>query len=266
MMLPAIVIFTLTIADTTPVETASRFLTGAAAQGAASVPQTDVVTSAELRTALDLEAQKQLTACDEGSSCMAEIAAALDAQIVLTSSLISIGSSYTIQVSAYDAKKAISAGRKTIRAGTIEELAPLLEATTKEMLTPVAGATSQDTKLRVLILDLDASGASLALGKGLDGESKSREKEKSTLGYLSVGGAISGVVGVISGAIGGVLIQIADNANAEISADPRPTIVKQRELANSRDALLMPGVIAAIGGGVLVLAGATVVAVDGVIE
>jgi hypothetical protein len=245
LLVPTVLITALSIA-VTPVEAASRFLTGIAAQGAATNSNADVLTSSDLKTALDLEAQKQLASCGENSSCMAEIASALDADIVVTGTLLAIGEGLTLQLAAYDAKKAASAGRRVLRAPTIDGFPTELEATTRGFIEPlIAGRTAQK-KLRVLVLDFDATPAETVL----DLPARKVEPKPNNPGWLSmVGGGTAGI-GLLSSAAGGILLFLADGANAGISGDPRPSLKDQRDLAKQRDAVLYPG-IAALGGGVL---------------
>jgi hypothetical protein len=245
LLLPTVLITTLAI-TVTPVEAASRFLTGIAAQGAATNPNADVLTSSDLKTALDLEAQKQLASCSESSSCMAEIAAALDADVVVTGTLLAVGEGLTLQLAAYDAKKAASAGRRVLRAATIDGFSTDLEATSRGFIEPlIAGRTAQK-KLRVLVLDFDAAPAEPVLGL----PARKVEPEPSKPGWLSIVGGGTAGIGLVSSASGGILLFLADGANAAIAADPRPILKEQRDLAKQRDAVLYPG-IAALGGGVL---------------
>ena len=257
-MSPALHLLALCIA-VTPVESASRFLTGIAAQGAAADSSADVLTSTDLKTALDLEAQKQLASCGENSSCMAEIASALDADIVITGTLLAVGEGLTLQVAAYDVKKAASAGRRVLRAPTIDGFSTELEASTRGFIEPLIVGRGEQKKLRVLVLDFDATPAEASLNL----LSKKEAPEANRSWWLSLAGGGTAGVGVLSSAVGGVLLLIADGANAGIAADPRPSLKDQRDLANQRDAMLYPGfaavgggvVLAILGGGVLIYAG-----------
>ena len=248
-MAPALLISAL-CAAVTPVEAASRFLTGIAAQGAATNSNADVLTSSDLKTALDLEAQKQLASCGESSSCMAEIASALDADVVVTGTLLAVGEGLTLQVAAYDAKKAASAGRRVLRASTIDGFAGELEATTKTFIEPLVSGRAEQKKLRVLVLDIDAAAAESALSTA-----KKPEPPASKNDWLSVVSAGTAGVGLLSTAIGGILLYFADAANADITEEPRPTLNEQRTLAEQRDQLLYPGIAAVCGGALLAIVG-----------
>lgn len=61
----------------------SRSLTQIVAEEAARVSGYDIVSTEEIRAVLDREAQKQLLGCDE-SGCLAEIAGALDAELLVS--------------------------------------------------------------------------------------------------------------------------------------------------------------------------------------
>lgn len=61
----------------------STALTQVVAEQAAKVPGYDIVSTEEIRSLLDREAQRQLLGCDE-SGCLAEIAGALDAELLVS--------------------------------------------------------------------------------------------------------------------------------------------------------------------------------------
>jgi hypothetical protein len=260
-MSPALHFFALCIA-VTPVESASRFLTGIAAQGAAENSNADVLTSGDLKTALDLEAQKQLASCGEGSSCMAEIASALDADVVVTGTLLAVGEGLTLQLAAYDAKKAASAGRRVLRAPTVDAFAAELEASTRGFIAPLLRERAEHKKLRVLVLDFDATPAESAL----NAPAKPLEPQRSKVRWLSLGGGGAAVAGVLGAAVGGVLLFAADGANAEMTTPPLPTLEKQRALATQRDAALYPGLAAVGGGALLIVCGSGMLIYDGMNE
>jgi hypothetical protein len=244
---PALLISAL-CAAVTPVEAASRFLTGIAAQGAAANNNADVLTSSDLRTALDLEAQKQLASCSEGSSCMAEIASALDADVVVTGTLLAVGEGLTLQLAAYDAKKAASLGRRVLRAATVDAFAPELEKTARGFIDPLNVGRAAQKKLRVLVLDFDAGAAETVLGT----PAKKPGSEPSGPNWLSITGGGTAGIGLLSSIAGVTLLFFADGANVKIAAEPRPSLQVQRDLAKERDAALYPG-IAALGGGLLLV-------------
>jgi hypothetical protein len=69
-----------------------------------------VISRADLAKLVDLEAQKQAMGCDDGS-CMSELAAALDANRVVSGTITKVGSAFLMVLNEYDAKEVKSLGR-----------------------------------------------------------------------------------------------------------------------------------------------------------
>lgn len=224
----------------------TALLTGFLAQGAAADPRADVLTSVDLRNALDLEAQKQLTACSEGSSCLAEIAQALDAEVVLASAVSCIDDEWVLQVSAYDARKASSAGRRLIRASSQKDLATQAQAAGAELLQSILASRTGSERLRVLVLDATATIS--------DVQSAATEDSTSPFGMLALGGGIVAGVGTVTTLVG---------VGADVVATTRPESVK--DWTNANTARSAVGIIYSVGIGVVFL-GAAMVVIDGVAE
>lgn len=84
-----IALYDLDIGDDVPERTARVFAESLAIE-LRKLRAVDVVTMDEIRTMLDVEAQRQLVGCDE-QSCLAEIADALGADVILTGSVAKVG-------------------------------------------------------------------------------------------------------------------------------------------------------------------------------
>ncbi len=80
-----------------------------------------VITTSEVATLLGYERQKQLLGCEESSSCIAEIAGALGADLIATGSIGRVGETYALSLKALDARTGTSIGR-------ISETTPKLDA------------------------------------------------------------------------------------------------------------------------------------------
>jgi hypothetical protein len=170
-------------------------LAGMLAQGAAVDLRADVLTSADLRNALDLEAQKQVASYNDGASCPAEIAQALDAHVVLSGNLSSLEDEWLLQVSAYDARQASSAGRRTVRATTRKDLATAAEVAGRELVAPLLVGKSETERLRVLILDVNVTQPGA-------GAIATAVEAPSPYGWFSVaGGSVAGL-GAVAGVFG----------------------------------------------------------------
>jgi hypothetical protein len=144
---------------------------------------------------LDLEAQKQVASCGDGASCPAEIAQALDAHVVLSGNLSSLEDEWLLQVSAYDARQASSAGRRTVRATTRKDLATAAEVAGRELVAPLLVGKSETERLRVLILDVNVTQPGA-------GAIATAVEAPSPYGWFSVaGGSVAGL-GAVAGVFG----------------------------------------------------------------
>lgn len=65
-----------------------------------------VISMEEVRAMLDLEAQRQLVGCDEEASCLAEIAGALGADVLVTGTVARVGDEHIIGVKRIDQRRA----------------------------------------------------------------------------------------------------------------------------------------------------------------
>lgn len=107
--------------------------------------QTEVVSSQDIRDLAQLEAEKQQAGCEDGSSCLAELAGALGAKYVLSTRAGKLGSTYVVSAQVFDADKGTAEARDTAEAWDIVELpskvAPLVDGVlTTALGEPVAGA------------------------------------------------------------------------------------------------------------------------------
>ena len=81
-------------------------LTTALAPEVRKLEGVSAISSSEVRDMLGLERQKQLLGCNEDSStCLAEIAGALDADEMVTSELVLVGNTYTLTARRSDMRK-----------------------------------------------------------------------------------------------------------------------------------------------------------------
>jgi hypothetical protein len=262
MFVPAMM---LALAAADPTTSDARLLTGIAAQGAASDARADVLTSTDLRTAVDLEAQKQLASCDANASCMAEIASALDAQIVVSGSLARAGSTLVLQLSVYDVRKASSAGRRTLTGADTGVLIAPTEAAARELLAPLVVGVDRG-RVRVLVLDFEL------LAEATSATAASPATPLSTppatplpFGALSLVGGGVGILGV-AGLGAGVYFDGRAADAQRLVANPREvdTVDAFDEARSRRDNSIVLGWVGFIGGAVLVAAGVGVVIFDGV--
>lgn len=144
-----------------PGATDVRFVAGLVAAAFSAQPEVSVLTRDDLRRAMDLEAEKQTQGCDDAENCLAEIAAAMDARLVVYGTVDVIGDEFLLQLNVFDAESAQGLDRATARAATVNELASVAEA----QATTLAVATRARVKgqLRILVLDVEVRGAKAAV-------------------------------------------------------------------------------------------------------
>lgn len=102
------------VVDDVP-ETAARVFGQTLAVELRKLRGVDVITTEEIATLLQLEANKQAMGCDEESSCLAEIADALGAQIVITGAIATVGDERAVGLSRIEQASASVTHRSQMR-------------------------------------------------------------------------------------------------------------------------------------------------------
>lgn len=88
-------------------------------------PQLDVMSGADIKRLVDLEAQKQSSGCDEGA-CLAELAGAMGAELVFFGQAGKLGSTIVVTLNVYDAKRGQAVARQPIEARDLGQLPGLM--------------------------------------------------------------------------------------------------------------------------------------------
>jgi hypothetical protein len=99
-------------------------------------PQLDVLSGADLKRLVDLEAQKQSAGCDEGS-CLSEIAGAIGAQLVFFGQAGKLGSTIVVTLNVFDAGRGQAIGRQVIEARDLGQLPALVGTAVDQMVRPL---------------------------------------------------------------------------------------------------------------------------------
>ncbi|OGQ24975.1 MAG: hypothetical protein A2138_02755 [Deltaproteobacteria bacterium RBG_16_71_12] len=108
-------------------------LTEALAGELARVPGTDVITQAQMRALLDLEAQRRLVGCDD-DSCMAQIGAALGVDELIGGSVSLVGSSWLVGVRKVEVKTAGSRlADRRFKGGSLDDVLDALPGLVAEV-------------------------------------------------------------------------------------------------------------------------------------
>lgn len=108
-------------------------LTGIISAELAGYLALDVMANADVRRMLELEGQKQSVGCGD-SSCLADIAGAMGARLVVFGSLGKLGDSLVVHLNLYDSDKATSVGRQFVEAKDVAELPKLLRPKLRALL------------------------------------------------------------------------------------------------------------------------------------
>lgn len=94
----------------------------------------DVVSGDDLRSLVTLEGQKQEAGCAGDESCLADIAGALDARLVVSGFAGRLGRLIVVNLSLFDAHAAKAHGRVTVEAENLEQLPRKLEPAVDELV------------------------------------------------------------------------------------------------------------------------------------
>ncbi len=95
----------------------------------------DVVSFADLMAASDLEAARQLTgSCAGQESCIAELATALGADLIVHGSVGRLGALTVVNVSLFDPRQNVALAREKVEAKRLENLAQKIDVATVRML------------------------------------------------------------------------------------------------------------------------------------
>ncbi|MBL90886.1 MAG: hypothetical protein CMH56_03630 [Myxococcales bacterium] len=106
----------------------------------------EIITNADMRQMVALEAEKQSMGCADDSSCLAELAGAMGARFVMFGEVGKLGKNIIITLNLFDSQEAKAAGRVIVRAKSLDEvpdkIPPALTKLVKKFVpqTPVAAA------------------------------------------------------------------------------------------------------------------------------
>jgi TolB-like protein len=103
-------------------------------------PWLDVISSADIRTVLGYEAERQLLGCEEDTACLAELGGALGATYLLSSEVSRVGSHWLFSVALVEAASARALARASERADSEDELLEVVVRALAEVLHPLTPA------------------------------------------------------------------------------------------------------------------------------
>lgn len=99
----------------------------------ARIKALDIIASSDVKKITALEADKQASGCDE-SSCLADLAGALGARLVLFGDASKLGTLLVLNLNLFDSTKAQSVGRVSVQAKSLEELPALLSPAVRDLV------------------------------------------------------------------------------------------------------------------------------------
>jgi hypothetical protein len=163
----------------------------------------EVITTADIQKALELEGERQALGCDkEQESCLSEIADAMGAQYVVFGELGRLGQSFVVTLSVYDSVKARSAGREVIQSPTLDVLPARIAEVIDELFPRASvGEGKAEPTGSVAGAVTAATGGVLALAGGV-GAVWADQEIKSPDGTNKDVVQIGGFVGVAAVAVG----------------------------------------------------------------
>ena len=107
------------------------------------LPGYDVLSGADVRRLVELEAEKQSVGCADDASCLAEIAGAMGARFVVSGSIGKLGTRYVLTMTLFDSHTARSVNRVDLRATSIDEIADGLASKVKELMSALAAPVAE---------------------------------------------------------------------------------------------------------------------------
>ena len=208
----------------------------------------EVLSSADVRRQVELEADKQSLGCDaKATSCLAEIAGAMGAQLVVYGQLGALDDVVILSLNLFDSAQGRAVGRVALRETSLKELSAKVDGAVIELTAPfLAQHGAEAPRVKLLVLDLEPPRqASAVVDNGRPAQ------PGDSLFNGGVGASIGGVVVVVVG-VGFWLAALEEQRKTEGSS---LDAVSAEETYNRRDGFGLIGIGAGAVGGVALLAG-----------
>jgi hypothetical protein len=225
----------------------AELLTGVVAAAASRDPRAEVLTAADVRTATDFEATRQTLGCSE-SSCLIEIANALDARVVVSGVLGQLGADWVLQLTLLDVQAGRPLARVSLRAADAETLASAAEAAVARAF---ATPSLSDSAVRVVVLDFTLTSSSSS--------SSSSPPPESPPPVLLISGAVGVGVGAVVAGVGVALDATSVAAKADVDDDLSLSAKDARAAYATSDGLAQGAAVAYAAAAVCVVVGGAVV-------
>ncbi|HEY4220022.1 MAG TPA: hypothetical protein VGO62_01740 [Myxococcota bacterium] len=109
-------------------------LQGLVAAGLSEYPELDVVSGDDVKQLVSLQASRQTVGCSEDASCLAEIADALGAQLVVFGNVGKLGDSLVMNINLFDSIKAAGLGRIVVQAEDTKRIPKKLKPKLRDLV------------------------------------------------------------------------------------------------------------------------------------
>lgn len=175
-------------------------LTSTITARAARFPSLDVLSSLDLRQLADLRSDQAAAGCeDASSSCMAELANALGAELVLASRVGKLDAVTVVTLQLFDVKKGEAQGRASVQGWSLPEVTDKVGLALDELLIRATGEQPNERAAPSLPAGPrpDAGASPIATG-------------------LLVGGAVAVALGVVVGGLGATPAFLYDGKKQEL--------------------------------------------------
>ena len=97
----------------------------------------ELITSTDIKNMASLEAEKQTMGCDDETSCLAELAGAMDARYVIFGDVGQLGPLLILGLNLFHAREAKAVSRMVVQTKDLEDFPGKLEAGLKKFMKPV---------------------------------------------------------------------------------------------------------------------------------
>lgn len=233
-----------------PTAAEAELVSGVVAATVASDVRFEVLTAADVRTATDFEATKQQMGCTE-SSCLLELANALDARFVVSGVLGVLGEELVLQLSTLDVKQARSVGRQSLRGKDITSVTAQAETAIAATFAKAAGP--QERNLRVVILDFTLASTSTSTTAAAE------VPVEPGLSAMVVGGGAAVGVGMLALVAGVGFDVVGTQLHTDTTSDTTLSAADATAAYNTSDGYLVGAIAGYVVGGVLVVGGVVMV-------
>ena len=185
----------------------------------------DVLSGADIKQMAALEGEKQALGCTNDASCLADVAGAMGAGLIIYGNGGQLGTLLNINLNVFDAIQARSVGRVALQAKSLEELPEKLRPAILQLIAKAIGAPAPTTAPTTATATATATATTVEAPRGPS--------------VLPVVGIVSGSLLAVLG-IGGVVVgalPAADLAQAEddFLASKGDDAARRRALSNARD-------------------------------